>query len=288
MDTTSVILRNGWNEPTTYSNISTVTLPGADGEPKVFTYGTGSGGKSIQSDWNQNDDSQLDYIKNRPFFTEGDIIPAQEINFIESPNGGTRSYISELETINFIAEAVNCEEYTVIWDDTPYENCRCRDIEVMHRTNGKSFVIPKVIGNISLFAPSGGYIYNPSPSTNYPFVFSLETQFDETLLPLLTNENEPIYYNCIATSDKTKTSHTIQVYATEKIHQIDPKYIPPYEWDNILNKPDIVQANWTETSSDDPSFIRNKPTGLIDVKGTINNNTVPVFQNSQWLAKAVP
>ena len=32
--------------------------------------GGGGGGKpQIQTDWNQNDDTQIDYIKNRPFYT---------------------------------------------------------------------------------------------------------------------------------------------------------------------------------------------------------------------------
>ena len=40
--------------------------------------GNGGGGSQIQVDYNQNDETQLDYIKNRPFYT---IPPETSFNF---------------------------------------------------------------------------------------------------------------------------------------------------------------------------------------------------------------
>lgn len=45
---------------------------------------TGGGGSSVQSDWNQNDESQPDYVKNRPFY---DIPPAFDIRWDGNMDG---------------------------------------------------------------------------------------------------------------------------------------------------------------------------------------------------------
>ena len=39
-------------------------------EKFLKNFGGGGGGSSVQSDWNQNDDTQPDYVKNRPFWRE--------------------------------------------------------------------------------------------------------------------------------------------------------------------------------------------------------------------------
>lgn len=36
---------------------------------KSYTNQHGGGGGQVQSDWNQNDSTQPDYVKNRPFYT---------------------------------------------------------------------------------------------------------------------------------------------------------------------------------------------------------------------------
>lgn len=93
---------------------------------------TGGSGITVQSDWNQNDSSQLNFIKNKPFYDEGQpceisIFNQENMNFIEVPNmdesGTMNVYIPEsyeeemaLRSLQFIAG----NTYTVIIDGTSY------------------------------------------------------------------------------------------------------------------------------------------------------------------------
>lgn len=55
----------------------------------------GVGGKSIQSDWNQNDSTAPDYIKNRPFYEQsGDVLIDSDINIVLNPMGAGESIAS--------------------------------------------------------------------------------------------------------------------------------------------------------------------------------------------------
>ena len=80
-----------------------------------------SGGGSAQPDWNQNDSTATDYIKNRPFY-EGDPV---ETVFVEestvSFSGSGGMYFAQIQS-NF--EATAGETYKVSWDGAVYE-CVC-------------------------------------------------------------------------------------------------------------------------------------------------------------------
>lgn len=90
------------------------SLRGADGK---------DGG--IQPDWNQNDDTQPDYVKNRPFYAgdpvEAVLVEESTVSFVEH-NG---LYMTQFPPI---FEATVGETYKVYWDGTAYE-CTCVDIE---------------------------------------------------------------------------------------------------------------------------------------------------------------
>ena len=74
---------------------------------------------SIQPDWNQNDETQPDYVKNRPFYT-GDPV---ETVLIEESTATFRNGEAQLKT-TFVATVG--ETYKVSWDGTVYE-CTCAD-----------------------------------------------------------------------------------------------------------------------------------------------------------------
>ena len=79
-----------------------------------------SGGGGVQHDWNQNDDTKPDYIKNRPFYT-GD--PVETVLVEES----TVSFIYDGFYVGLIEstfEATPGETYKVTWDGAAYE-CAC-------------------------------------------------------------------------------------------------------------------------------------------------------------------
>ena len=145
-------------------------------------------GSTTNPDWNQNDATQPDYIKNRPFYT-GD--PAETV-FVEENTltfeevdgglyvGGFKSTFSPIVG----------ETYKVSWDGTVYE-CNCENF------NG----LP-VIGNLSI--PGFG------SDSGEPFIIVLEV----------------IGEISIATAD-TASSHTISISGwTTQVVKIDEKYLP--------------------------------------------------------------
>ena len=146
---------------------------------------TGSGG--VQPDWNQNDSTQPDYVKNRPFYTsdhvETVLVEESTVSFANAPGG----YTGQLEST---FEATVGETYKVYWDGAAYE-CVCVD-----------FRNTPVIGNISI-AGAGS-------DTGEPFL-------------IIVNPGGRI---TIGTAD-TSASHTISIsgYA-ESVVKIDQKYLP--------------------------------------------------------------
>ena len=82
---------------------------------------TGSSGGGVQPDWNQNDETAADYIKNRPFYTgdPSETVLVEESTVSFSGSGGM--YSAQIQS-NF--EATVGETYKVTWDGAVYE-CVC-------------------------------------------------------------------------------------------------------------------------------------------------------------------
>ena len=84
--------------------------------------GGGNGGSNVQSDWNQNDATKPDYVKNRPFYTgvaETVLVEESTVSFAD--DGGI--YMARFES-TFVATVG--EAYKVYWDGSAYE-CTCAD-----------------------------------------------------------------------------------------------------------------------------------------------------------------
>ena len=141
----------------------------------------------VQPDWNQNDDTKPDYVKNRPFYT-GDVetvlVEESTASFAVAGNG---VYMAQFQST---FSATVGETYKVYWDGFVYE-CACAD-----------FNEDIVIGNLSI----GG---NGS-DTGEPFL-------------MLVHNGIGIE---IYTAD-TSASHTFSIseFAPEVI-KIDKKYLP--------------------------------------------------------------
>lgn len=77
----------------------------------------GGGGGGVQSDWNQNDSTAADYVKNRPFYTGAPvktvIIPETTVAFSEMSGMMTAVWPE-----NF--DLVEGQIYTISWDGTDY------------------------------------------------------------------------------------------------------------------------------------------------------------------------
>ena len=143
----------------------------------------------LQSDWNQNDATQPDYVKNRPFYTGGTV----ETTFVEdSTVSFTRNeysgfYLGSLQS-TFVATVG--ETYKVSWDGTAYE-CTC--------VNSNGYTI---IGNLSM--------NGAGPDTGEPFTMIVYNRVGIE----------------IATAD-TSASHTFSISGfAQEVVRIDRKYLP--------------------------------------------------------------
>lgn len=148
----------------------------------------GADGKDdVQPDWNQNDYTQPDYVKNRPFYTgdpvETVFVEESSVSFVEH-NG---VYMAEFPST--FAATVG-ETYKIYWDGAAYE-CTCVDI-------GGDLLI----GNLS--------IVNAGSDTGEPFFMQLYN--GQVIL--------------IATAD-TSASHTLSISRiAQEVVKIDEKYLP--------------------------------------------------------------
>ena len=179
--------------------MSDITKIKVDGEPEssyqlyprneefAKRAGGGNGGTNVQPDWNQNDETAPDYVKNRPFYTgdRGETVLVEESSVSFALNG--RTYGANFPT-SFNAEFG--QTYKISWDGTAYE-CVCVDI------SGQT-----IIGNLS--------IEGAGSDTGEPFLMAV-------------NNGKVIE---IETTD-TSASHTISIsgYA-ESVVKIDQKYLP--------------------------------------------------------------
>ena len=142
--------------------------------------------KQVQPDWNQNDATQPDYIKNRPFYTGDPVetVLVEESTVSFAPADGV--YMGQLEST--FSPTVG-ETYKVSWDGTVYE-CTCAD-----------FSGNMTIGNLSIAGAGSG--------TGEPF------------LVVINNINRIR----IATADAS-ASHTFSISgAVAQIVKIPAKYI---------------------------------------------------------------
>ena len=144
------------------------------------------GGGGVQPDWNQNNGTAADYIKNRPFYT-GD--PSETVLVEESTvsfSGSDGMYSAQIQS-NF--EATVGETYKVTWDGATYE-CVCVNF-------GNSLFI----GNLSIMGAGS--------DTGEPF-----------LMGIVNGSRIEIY-----TKDAS-ASHTISISGSiAEVVQIPDKYI---------------------------------------------------------------
>lgn len=167
---------------------------------------SGSGG-GVQPDWNQNNSTATDYIKNRPFYTgdssETVLVEESTVSFT---NASANLYYGAISTTIELAVG---ETYEVSWDGAVYE-CVCESVS--------GFL---VIGNIS--------IIDEGADTGEPFAIS----------PLTDDHGTEIY-----TLD-TSTSHAISIstFASAEVTQIPDKYISDTFRDVVIAGDPLI---WSE------------------------------------------
>lgn len=168
--------------------IAKITAVDSSGKPTTWEAVDmpSGGGEQVQPDWNQNDSTQPDYVKNRPFYT-GDPV---ETVLVEESTVSFASvdvvYMGQLES-TFVPTVG--ETYKVSWDGTAYEST-CVNFNNL-----------QVIGNLSIMGIGS--------DTGEPFLISV-------------GNGNGIR---IATAD-TSASHTFSVSSKQTpIVKIPAKYI---------------------------------------------------------------
>ena len=156
---------------------------------KQFGGSGGGGGGGVQPDWNQNDSTAADYVKNRPFYTGGPVetvlVEESTVSFTDSGDGGL--YAGQLEST---FSATVGETYKVTWDGTTYESA-CVDYSGV-----------TVIGNLSIMGVGS--------DTGEPFIMAVN--------------NGP---SIDIKATDTAPSHTISISGTApQVVKIDEKYLP--------------------------------------------------------------
>lgn len=174
-----------------YGTDTTLTKPGVPADAAAVGARLNSLSEKItnlpQADWNQNDSTAADYVKNRPFYT-GDPV---ETVFVDESTvsfgyvGG--KYVAEFPST---FEATVGDTYKVSWDGTVYE-CTCVDVYGQ-----------LAIGNLSIMGAGS--------DTGEPFFMGIVNGDGISIL----------------TAD-TSASHTFSIsgFAREVV-KIDEKYLP--------------------------------------------------------------
>ena len=152
-----------------------------------------------QSDWNQNDETAPDYVKNRPFYTgdrvETVFVEESTVSFADQGDG---LYGAQVQST---FEAIVGKLYKVYWDGTTYE-CACIDVSVMPCP---------IIGNLSIIGMGS--------DTGEPFAMGV-----------FNGEGIQI------TTTNTSAYHTFSISGfVQEVVKIDEKYLP----ENLATKSDV-------------------------------------------------
>lgn len=142
-----------------------------------------------QADWNQNDSTAADYVKNRPFYTSD---PVETVLVEESTVAFTENEGLFGAEFSSTFSATVGETYKVSWDGSVYE-CSCVAVDE----------VPfPLIGNLSIIGLGS--------DTSEPFLIAVESG----------------YADMIITAD-TSASHTFSISGpVTEVVKIDEKYLP--------------------------------------------------------------
>lgn len=210
--------------------------------------------KNHRGNWEQNDPTADDYIKNRPFYVDENkvikIIPKQTITFSSGYEAESAGYVNI--SLSPIIELVVGQEYDVVWDGMKYK-CTAYEFDGL-----------AVIGS--------NFIMNGS--------------FDDE--PFFIAINKEMFGGAyIVTGDAN--SHMVEV-TTKDIKKIDKKYLPDGivtendlapvamsgDYYDLYNLPDLFDGNYNN--------LTNKPTVYTDV--VRYNNAQNLTTNQKKTSKA--
>ena len=180
----------------------------------------GADGKDgVQPDWNQNDDTQPDYVKNRPFYAS-----AVETVLVEESTVLFENILSEFKST---FEAQLGETYKVSWDGTVYE-CTCVTY------NGRLF-----IGNLSIM----GF----GSDTGEPFLMMINNGIAIGIVVTDTPASHTFSISGIAQEVVKIDEKYLPTIPTDKLPTIPTDKLPTIPTDKL---PTIPTIEFTSSISD--------------------------------------
>ena len=165
---------------------------------------------SVQPDWNQNDSTAADYVKNRPFYT-GDpvktvLVGESNVSFAD---GGRGVYYAEFSST---FSATVGETYAVTWDGTDYE-CVCSVLNSV-----------PVLGNLS--------ILGSGDDTGEPFVMLVSNGRGMQIYTLDTSPSHTFYISSFIAQNVQLPDKYISDTFRDVIIAGDPLKWPKDDWTN--------------------------------------------------------
>ena len=210
--------------------------------------GGSGGGSSVQPDWNQNDETAADFVKNRPFYTGNQVetVLVEERTATFTDEGG----VYGAEVISTFLATVG-ETYKVSWDGTVYESV-CADYRAGLFAIGNLSIAGAGAdtGEPFLIVPNGSSIFIYTPDTSDTHTFSISglapevVKIDEKYLPVSTDDS----YGVIKKSDIVSVYH----FPTQVAHDQMVDAISAFKTGNasiVWNGKKVINASYN--SSDD-------------------------------------
>lgn len=223
--------------------------------PKSAVGGAGSGG-DVQSDWNQNDPTASDYVKNRTHYTqieEVTIVPNFEYDLVSSS-----SYYAYKNANGYIPTPfIIGKHYTVVFDGVEYD-CVAYDFE----NDGIVY-----LGNML-------YQYDDAP-INMDIPFLICSRFDGDM------DWYTLYFS-------RKGKHTCEIRTMEETtHTFDSKYLP--QPDMVITVNELIK-NDTKPSLSNVFVERGTFKVLHDLilAGTVPNVVVRFYKNMNHIDEFLP
>lgn len=215
----------------------------ADG---VYTWGN-IADEVVQPDWNQNDSTAKDFIKNRPFYDSGDevtvFVEGQVVTIAEN-----ESEYSAIVPGDFVP--VEGETYLVYFNGAEY-TCTAYGL---YLSNGHLDGI--ALGNIDINAEANvGSVYE-NKGNGEPFA----VEYTGGVLVLFVAEpgDHTIGIESVVKivfAERYRNALNIQPDWNQE-NKTAPDYIKNKPFDTL---PEQVQADWNQTDESAPSYIKNKP-----------------------------
>lgn len=175
-----------------------------------------------QIDWEQNDSTATNYIKNKPFYDyliDETIVYDNNLVFLQDE---TRPSTGNYLPVDGVNKWVNDDVLVIVWNN---EEFWYTDLDSKALDVGWSYEF----GNLNINDDT-------KPYTNEPFYLYLDGEYGVSIMRDNSSSSEEV--------------HLVIKKMSRKFKQIDEKFIP----DSIF-----VNADWTEDDESSKSYIKNKP-----------------------------